>query len=73
MFSTAVWVGHPQSREYTGYGGPTAGPIWQSFMSSAQEGECPEFEVPESLPELSELDSEHTSGLLERLRRRRKL
>jgi penicillin-binding protein 1A len=62
MYSTAVWVGHPQSREYTGYGGPTAGPIWQSYMSSAQEGECPEFEVPESLPELSELDSEHTSA-----------
>jgi penicillin-binding protein 1A len=62
MFSTAVWVGHPQSREYTGYGGPTAGPIWQSFMSAAQEGECPEFEVPESMPELSELDSEHTSA-----------
>jgi penicillin-binding protein 1A len=62
MFSTAVWVGHPQSREYTGYGGPTAGPIWQSFMSAAQEGECPEFEVPESLPELSGLDSEHTSA-----------
>jgi penicillin-binding protein 1A len=61
MFATAVWVGHPQSREYTGYGGPTAGPIWQSFMSAAQEGECPEFEVPESLPELSELDSDHTS------------
>jgi penicillin-binding protein 1A len=62
MFSTAVWVGHPQSREYTGYGGPTAGPIWQSFMSAAQEGECPEFEVPESLPELAGLDSEHTSA-----------
>jgi len=62
MFSTAVWVGHPQSREYTGYGGPTAGPIWQSYMSAAQEGECPEFEVPESLPELSEADTEHTSS-----------
>jgi penicillin-binding protein 1A len=62
MFSTAVWVGHPQSREYTGYGGPTAGPIWQSYMSAAQEGECPEFDVPDSLPELSELDSEHTSS-----------
>jgi penicillin-binding protein 1A len=61
-FSTAVWVGHPQSREYTGYGGPTAGPIWQSYMESAQEGECDEFEVPDSLPELSELDSEHTSA-----------
>jgi penicillin-binding protein 1A len=62
MFSTAVWVGHPQSREATGFGGPTAGPIWQSYMSAAQEGECPEFEVPDSLPELSGLDSEHTSA-----------
>jgi penicillin-binding protein 1A len=62
MFSTAVWVGHPQSREYTGYGGPTAGPIWQSYMSSAQEGECPEFEVPEDLPELSHYSGEHTSS-----------
>jgi penicillin-binding protein 1A len=60
MFSTAVWVGHPTTREATGYGGPTAGPIWQSYMSAAQEGECPEFEVPSSLPELSGLESEHT-------------
>ena len=62
LYSTAVWVGHPQSREATGFGGPTAGPIWQSFMSAAQEGDCPEFEVPASLPELSGLDSEHTSS-----------
>ena len=61
MFSTAVWVGHPQSREYTGYGGPTAGPIWQSFMSAAQEGECPEFEVPDEPARTLGLDSEHTS------------
>ncbi len=31
LFSTAVWVGHPASREYTGFGGPTAGPIWQQL------------------------------------------
>jgi penicillin-binding protein 1A len=61
-FSTAVWVGHPQTREYTGYGGTTAGPIWQSYMESAQDGECEEFEVPEGMPELSGLDSEHTSS-----------
>ncbi len=61
-FSTAVWVGHPTSREYTGYGGPTAGPIWQNYMSSAQEGDCPEFEQPTELPELEGLDSGHTSG-----------
>jgi penicillin-binding protein 1A len=62
MYSTAVWVGHPQSREATGFGGPTAGPIWRNFMESAQEGNCPEFEVPSSLPELSGLNSEHTSS-----------
>jgi penicillin-binding protein 1A len=61
-FSTAVWVGHPQTREYTGYGGTTAGPIWQYYMESAQEGECEDFEVPEGMPELSGLDSEHTSS-----------
>jgi penicillin-binding protein 1A len=61
LFSTAVWVGHPQSREATGYGGPTAGPIWRYFMESAAAGNCPEFEQPASLPELSGLDSEHTS------------
>ncbi len=61
-FSTAVWVGHPQTREYTGYGGTTAGPIWQSYMEAAQEGDCEEFEVPDGLPELSGLDSEHTSS-----------
>jgi len=60
-FATAVWVGHPTSREYTGFGGPTAGPIWQSYMSSAQEGDCPEFEEAAE-PELEGLDSEHTSG-----------
>ncbi len=60
MFATAVWVGHPATREYTGYGGPTAGPIWQNYMSAAQEGECPEFEVPTELPELDPYSSEHT-------------
>ncbi len=60
MYSTAVWVGHPQSRAATGFGGPTAGPIWQSYMSAAQEGECPQFEVPETLPELSAYNSSHT-------------
>jgi penicillin-binding protein 1A len=61
-YSTAVWVGHPQSREYTGFGGPTAGPIWRNFMESAQGSDCPEFEVPSSLPELSALQGGHTSS-----------
>ncbi len=60
LFSTAVWVGHPQSREPTGYGGPTAGPIWASFMSAAANGNCPEFDVPANLPELKGLKSDHT-------------
>jgi membrane carboxypeptidase/penicillin-binding protein len=62
LYSTAVWVGHPQSREATGFGGPTAGPIWRSFMESAVAGNCPEFVEPATLPELSGLHSEHTSG-----------
>ena len=62
LFSTAVWVGHPQSREETGFGGPTAGPIWRYFMEQAVNGDCPEFGVPSSLPELSGLDTGHTSG-----------
>jgi len=65
LYSTAVWVGHPQSREETGFGGPTAGPIWRSFMESAVAGDCPEFPEPSTLPELSGLDSEHTSGSYE--------
>jgi len=62
LYSTAVWVGHPQSREATGYGGPTAGPIWRSYMEAAVAGDCPEFTVPASMPELSGLDSDHTSS-----------
>src|SRR6476646_4161209 len=55
LYSTAVWVGHPTSREYTGFGGPTAGPIWQSYMSAARGRECSELAVSEELPELSPL------------------
>jgi len=62
LYSTAVWVGHPQSREATGFGGPTAGPIWRSFMEAATAGDCPEFSEPTSLPELSGLDSGHASA-----------
>jgi penicillin-binding protein 1A len=62
LYSTAVWVGHPESREATGFGGPTAGPIWRSYMESATNGNCPEFQVPSSLPTLSSLHSEHTAG-----------
>jgi penicillin-binding protein 1A len=61
-FSTAVWVGHPQSREVTGFGGPTAGPIWRDYMESATGGECPAFEAPETLPELSALTGGHTTS-----------
>src|SRR5215203_4992969 len=61
LFSTAVWVGHPTTREYTGFGGPTAGPIWANYMSSATAGDCPEFETG-SAPDLEGLDSDHTSS-----------
>ena len=61
LYSTAVWVGHPASREATGYGGPTAGPIWRSYMEAANS-ECAEFEVPASMPELEGFDSDQTTG-----------
>ncbi|HKH15604.1 MAG TPA: transglycosylase domain-containing protein [Solirubrobacterales bacterium] len=51
--STAVWVGHPLSRDYTGYGGPTAGPIWQSYMSAARGSYCGDFPAAENPPEYS--------------------
>jgi penicillin-binding protein 1A len=65
LYSTAVWVGHPTSREATGFGGPTAGPIWQNYMSAAQGENCPEFEVPSTLPSLSPFSSEHTRSASE--------
>jgi penicillin-binding protein 1A len=61
-YSTAVWVGHPTTRETTGFGGPTAGPIWRAYMEAATEGECPAFETPSSLPELSALTEGHTAS-----------
>jgi penicillin-binding protein 1A len=44
--STAVWVGHPLSRDLTGYGGPTAGPIWRSYMEQAHGSYCGDFPQP---------------------------
>ena len=49
----------------TGFGGPTAGPIWQNYMSAAQGENCPEFEVPTTLPTLSPFSSEHTRSASE--------
>ncbi|HEX3563064.1 MAG TPA: transglycosylase domain-containing protein [Solirubrobacterales bacterium] len=62
LYSTAVWTGHPLSRDYTGYGGPTSGPIWRSYMESAQGSDCPDFSVPSSLPTLTSYHGEHTAS-----------
>jgi penicillin-binding protein 1A len=62
LYSTAVWTGHPLSRASTGFGGPTSGPIWRSFMQAAQGSDCPDFEVPSTLPELSSFHGKHTAG-----------
>jgi penicillin-binding protein 1A len=56
-FATAVWTGHPLSRAFTGYGGPTSGPIWRAYMEAAQGHECPDFAVPARMPQLSPLHS----------------
>jgi penicillin-binding protein 1A len=62
LYSTAVWTGHPLSRDSTGFGGPTSGPIWRSFMEAAQGSNCPEFPVPENLPTLVSFHGEHTAS-----------
>jgi penicillin-binding protein 1A len=62
LYSTAVWTGHPLTREYTGFGGPTSGPIWRSFMDAAQASNCPDWEVPSSLPDLTAYKGEHTAS-----------
>jgi penicillin-binding protein 1A len=54
-YSTAVWTGHPLSRAFTGYGGPTSGPIWRSYMEAAQGHDCPDFSVPSQTPALAPL------------------
>jgi len=46
QLSTAVWVGHPLSRAQTGFGGPTAGPIWRAYMEAAHGSFCSEFPQP---------------------------
>ena len=60
LYSTAVWVGHPNSRATTGFGGPTAGPIWRQYMEQAQGSNCPDFPVPSVLPSLSPFSSGST-------------
>src|SRR4051794_23999322 len=62
LYSTAVWTGHPLSRSYTGFGGPTSGPIWRSYMEAAQGRHCPDFQVPPRLPPLSPLRDGRTSS-----------
>ncbi|HMC05775.1 MAG TPA: transglycosylase domain-containing protein [Solirubrobacterales bacterium] len=48
QLSTAVWVGHPNSRESTGFGGPTAGPIWRAYMEAAHGSYCGDFPQPQN-------------------------
>src|SRR5215207_7742204 len=62
LYATAVWTGHPLSRDYTGFGGPTSGPVWRSFMEAAHGGNCPDFPVPSSLPDLTAYHGEHTAS-----------
>jgi penicillin-binding protein 1A len=61
-YSTAVWTGHPLSRASTGFGGPTSGPIWRSYMEAAQGGDCPDFEIPSSLPDLTSFHGQYTAS-----------
>ena len=62
LYSTAVWTGHPLSRDATGFGGPTSGPIWRSFMEAAQGNDCPDFTIPSDLPTLISFHGLHTAS-----------
>ena len=58
--STAVWVGHPNSRETTGFGGPTAGPIWRAYMEAAHGSYCDDFPQPQNPVQFSTWTGAHT-------------
>ena len=60
-YSTAVWTGHPLSRAFTGFGGPTSGPIWRAYMQAAQGHDCPDFATPARMPVLSPLRGGRTA------------
>src|SRR4029453_87694 len=62
MYSTAVWTGHPLSRDETGFGGPTSGPIWRSHMEAPQGRDSPDFGGPSRLPTLSAFHGKHTAS-----------
>jgi penicillin-binding protein 1A len=47
--STAVWVGHPNSRNFTGFGNDVAAPVWNQYMAQAN-GTCEPFTVPSDYP-----------------------
>jgi penicillin-binding protein 1A len=48
QYSTAVWVGYPNSTESMadGFGGTLAAPIWHDYMEQASNGYCSDFTVP---------------------------
>jgi penicillin-binding protein 1A len=58
--STAVWVGHPNSRATTGFGGPTAGPIWRAYMEGAHGSYCSDFPSPQNPVQFSSWTGSHT-------------
>jgi penicillin-binding protein 1A len=58
--STAVWVGHPTSRASTGFGGPTAGPIWHAYMEAAHGSYCDDFPAPQNPVQFSNWSGSHT-------------
>jgi len=60
-YSTAVWTGHPLSRAFTGFGGPTSGPIWRAYMQAAQGHDCPDFATPAQMPVLTPLRGGRTA------------
>ena len=62
--SSAVWVGYPDAGVAIpgAQGGTLAAPVWHDFMSPASEGDCSDFEEPDTLAELSAGDGEYSTS-----------
>ena len=64
LFATAVWVGHPESRDPTGFGGPTAGPIWQVVHVGGPRRQLPGLPGPDRHPDPARAaQQQHPFGL----------
>jgi len=62
--SSAVWVGYPDAGIAIpgAQGGTLAAPVWNDFMLPASDGDCSDFEEPDTLAELSAGTGEYSTS-----------